>query len=163
MTKNTVVGGYGNIKPKDGKQFSSTYQPDKEVWDEATALKFCNDLKSWLLENDENLFVNDFIFLKAKPEDYHPKAKIYPDLTAYLSKKFTSCFDLLELAKKIQETKLVKMGIFDKLNATILKFVLINLHDWKDKVNQDHTSTDGSMSPKAPVSLDDWYNPKRGE
>lgn len=27
----------------------------------------------------------------------------------------------------------------------------------------DHTSTDGSMSPKAPVSLDDWYNPKRGE
>lgn len=27
----------------------------------------------------------------------------------------------------------------------------------------DLTSTDGSMSPKAPVSLDDWYNPKRGE
>lgn len=27
----------------------------------------------------------------------------------------------------------------------------------------DHTSTDGSMSPKAPASLDDWYNPKRGE
>src|SRR5690554_5195454 len=27
----------------------------------------------------------------------------------------------------------------------------------------DLSSTDGSMSPKAPVSLDDWYNPKRGE
>ena len=27
----------------------------------------------------------------------------------------------------------------------------------------DLSSTDGSMSPKPPVSLDDWYNPKRGE
>src|SRR5678815_4389889 len=27
----------------------------------------------------------------------------------------------------------------------------------------DLSSTDGSMSPKAPVSVDDWYKPKRGE
>lgn len=27
----------------------------------------------------------------------------------------------------------------------------------------DMSSTDGSMSPKAPTSLDDWYNPKRSE
>lgn len=39
----------------------------------------------------------------------------------------------------------------------------MNPKKYGDKVGIDHTSTDGSMSPKAPVSLDDWYNPKRGE
>ena len=39
----------------------------------------------------------------------------------------------------------------------------MNPKKYGDRVGIDHTSTDGSMSPKAPVSLDDWYNPKRGE
>ena len=133
-----MPGGNKNIKPEDGKQFSSSYQPDKEIWTEETSIKFCEDLIAWLKEEDENVFYDDFIFLNVNQEDYHSKAKIYPELPAYLAKKHSSCLNLLEVAKKIQETKLVKFSVFDKLNASMTKFCLINLHDWKEKSEVDN-------------------------
>ena len=49
--------------------------------------------------------------------------------------------NLLEKAQKIQEIKLKKFGAFDKLNASITKFCLINLHDWKDKTENENKNT----------------------
>src|SRR5690554_6510979 len=54
----------------------------------------------------------------------------------------------------------------DNATLQLAAFRLCSDSEEHQKLNQqyiDHTSTDGSMSPKAPVSLDDWYNPKRGE
>jgi len=59
-----MVGGKGNIKPEDGKQFSSEYQPEgKELWSEELSLLFLNDLIAWIKEEESNIFVEDFIFL----------------------------------------------------------------------------------------------------
>jgi len=117
-------GGKGNIKPEDGRQFSSEYQP-QEKWTETKALEVGNKLIEWLHEKDAegqdkgNIFFEEFLYLE---NNY------YSELIAYLSKKFTSFLKLIERAKKIQEIKLYKYGVGDRLNANMTKFVLINEH-----------------------------------
>lgn len=118
-----MPGGNKNIKPEDGKQFSSEYQPAQK-WTEDAALKIGNELISWMKEADENMFFEEFLYLK---ENYNT------DLISYLRKKFSSFAELIRIAKKMQEVKLKKFGVMDKLNAQMTKFVLINNHNWRDK------------------------------
>lgn len=126
-----MPGGKGNIKPEDGKQFSSEYQP-AEKWTEEKALQLGNDLIDWMKENEINMFWEEYLVMERD---------LYPELIAYLSNKFTSFLKLIGKAKKVQEIKLKKYGTADKLNATITKFVLINEHGWKDKQQIDTTIT----------------------
>jgi hypothetical protein len=120
-----MPGGKGNIKPSDGKQFSSEYQPE-EKWTEAKSLQVAKDLIQWMKTRDENIFWEEFLYIE---NDY------YSELIAYLCNKFTSFSKLIEKAKKIQEIKLKKYGTGDALNAAMTKFVLINEHNWKlDKI-----------------------------
>lgn len=137
-----MPGGNKNIKPGDGKQFSSEYQPDKEVWTESKSLEFFNELIKWFLSEDENVFLNDFLYF-----DYmvnHPEIdRVYfNDLPTRLRDKFSSCAKLYEISLKMQETKLVKFGVFDKLNATMTKFCLMNNHGWKDKGDMTTNNND---------------------
>lgn len=126
-------GGYKNIRPEDGKQFSSTYQP-KEKWTEEVALKLADDLIEWLKEKDEdgedkgNMFYEEFLVIERN---------LYPDLIRYLTNKFSSFCERIKTAEKIQELKLQKYGVGDRLNATMTKFVLSNKHGWSDKKEQD--------------------------
>jgi len=106
-----------------GKQFSKDYQPPTK-WTEERALKVGNNLINWLNEEDENIFFEEFLLINQDFDTY---------LTSYLSHKFTSFFNLLQKAKDIQELKLKKFGIFDKLNPSMTKFVLINNHGWTDR------------------------------
>lgn len=128
-----MPGGKGNIKPEDGKQFSSSYQPQVK-WTEEKALQLGNDLIDWLKEKDEkgndkgNMFFLEFLVIERD---------LYMELIDYLSRKFTSFSKLIQKAKKIQEIKLVKYGVGDRLNATMTKFCLINNHDWADKNNSE--------------------------
>lgn len=122
-----MPGGNKNIKPEDGKQFSSEYQPAQK-WTEDAALKIGNELISWMKEADENMFFEEFLYLK---ENYNT------DLISYLRKKFSSFAELIRIAKKMQEVKLKKFGVMDKLNAQMTKFVLINNHNWRDKKDFD--------------------------
>lgn len=140
-----MPGGKGNIKPEDGKQFSSEHQP-KTKWTKDRAMRLGSDLLEWLREKDENgqdkgnIFYEDFLIVE---NDY------YPELIAYLCNKFSSFLKLIEKAKKIQEIKLYKYGVADRLNSTMTKFVLINEHGKvSDNSKVDHRSGDGSMSPK---------------
>ena len=135
-----MPGGRGNIKPEDGKQFSKEYQPD-EIWTEKKAIKLGNELIEWMNEVDENqkdkgnIFWEEFLVIV---KDY------YPGLSSYLAKKYSSFFKLLEKAKKTQELKLVKYGVQDQLQATMTKFVLINHHDYIDRVEQKHSGEIGN-------------------
>ncbi len=123
-----MPGGKGKIKPEDGKQFSKEYQP-KQKWTEKKAIALGEDLMKWLNEKDENGTDKGHIFF----EEYLVIERgYYPDLTRYLVEKFTSFSELIEKAKKIQELKLVKYGVADRLNATMTKFVLTNHHNYKD-------------------------------
>jgi len=125
-----MPGGKNNIKPTDGKQFSSEYQP-QEKWTEKKATEIGNELIKWLNEKDENIFFEEFLYLN---NNYQQK------LVSYLCKKFSSFSTLIERAKKIQEIKLVKFGCFDKLNSSMTKFTLVNNHKWKEKSETDITT-----------------------
>lgn len=126
-----MPGGYGNIKPKDGKQFSSTYQP-KPKWTKKRAEQLGNDLIAWQKKDAINIFWEEFLVIERD---------LYPDVIRYLSDKYSSFSDLIRQARKIQELKLQKYATADKLNAAITKFVLINKHGWRDK--QEVTGADG--------------------
>ena len=127
-----MPGGKGNIRPEDGKQFSSEYQPE-EVWTEERALNLGNEMIAWQKESPANMFFEEFLIIE---KGY------YEELISYLCKKFTSFSKLIGQAKKTQEIKLKKYGTADKLNASMTKFVLINNHNWREQAHIDHT-TDG--------------------
>ena len=135
-----MAGGKGKIRPEDGKQFSSEYQP-KEKWTEQKALELGSDLINWLKEKDNDgedkghIFFEEFLVIE---NDY------YPELISYLCDKFSSFSNLINKARKIQELKLQKYGVGDRLNATMTKFVLINKHNWKDKseIENNHQFND---------------------
>jgi hypothetical protein len=55
--------------------------------------------------------------------------------------------DILEELAQKQERELVKNGLLNAFNAPITKMMLTK-HGYSDKVEQDHMSSDGSMTPK---------------
>lgn len=125
-----MAGGYKNIDGNvDGKQFSSTYKP-AEKWTEKKALELGQELTEWLKATDDdgndkgNILYEEFLVIEKE---------LYPDLIGYLCNKFSSFLELIEKAKKIQEVKLTKYGIADRLNASMTKFTLINNHEWADR------------------------------
>ncbi len=132
-----MAGGKGNIRPEDGKQFSKDYQP-AEKWTEKKALELGNELIQWLKGKDKegndkgNIFFKEFLIIENDYDD---------DLINYLKGKFTSFSVLIKRATSIQELKLQKYGVGDRLNATMTKFVLINKHEWKDKQEVVSTNT----------------------
>lgn len=129
-----MPGGKSNIKPEDGKQFSSEYQP-QEKWTEEKALELADDLIDWLNAKDDNgedkgnMFYEEFLVIERG---------LYPQLISYLEEKFSSFLKRIRTAEKIQELKLQKYGVGDRLNASMTKFVLANKHGWKER--QDNTS-----------------------
>jgi hypothetical protein len=131
-----MPGGKGNIRPEDGRQFSSEYQPE-EKWTEAKALELANELIAWQMENPANMFWEEFLVMERG---------LYSEVITYLCEKFTSFLKLIDQAKKIQEIKLKKYGTADKLNAAMTKFVLINEHKWKDQSHIDHTNNGNTFN-----------------
>jgi hypothetical protein len=139
-----MPGGKGKIRPEDGKQFSTDYQPE-EKWTEEKALKVASDLKEWHKTDQDHIFWEEFLMID---NDYPEK------LISYLCRKFSSFATLIESAKKIQEIKLKKYGTADTLNAAMTKFVLINEHNWRDK--QELTGADGKdLNSKITIELID--------
>ena len=101
------------------------YEKEKKSVSKTDCNNYCNrELKKayeWLKEVDENgedagnIFYEEFLVIKKD---------LYIDLIRYLSGKFKPFSELIERAKKIQEIKLKKYGVGDRLNATMTKFVL---------------------------------------
>ena len=149
-----MPGGYKNIKHEDGTPFEKDNKA-AEKWTEEIALKFGNDLLNWIKESDENIFYDEFIFLVAKDSDYHPKIKIYPDLIEYLTKKYSTFCELIKKAEKLQEIKLKKFGCFDKLNASMVKFTLINNHGWADATRTELTGKNGKDLIPQPLTKEE--------
>lgn len=151
------MGGYKNIKPNEGVPFTTENQPDKEIWNEELAVRLFDDLIEWLNEKDDegddngNMFFKEFFLIECDPKKYHPNAKIYGDLPNYLANKYLTCSKLLRKAKEIQEIKLMKYGVADRLNASMTKFTLINNHGWRDKIETETTN----INYNAEVSKDE--------
>lgn len=122
-----MPGGKGQIRPEDGKKFSSTYQP-KPKWTKKAAEELGRDLIAWQKKDAINIFWDEFLVIERN---------LYVDVINYLCKKYSSFSELIEHAKKIQEIKLKKYGTADKLNSSMTKFVLINNHGWADRQSID--------------------------
>jgi hypothetical protein len=124
-----MAGGNKNIKPEDGRQFSKDYQP-QEKWTEQKALDLGKELINWLKAKDAegedkgNIFYQEFLIIEKD---------LYEELISYLCGKFSSFLKLIEKANKIQELKLQKYGVGDRLNSTMTKFVLTNKHGWSER------------------------------
>lgn len=132
------------IRPEDGKQFSSTYQP-KPKWTKKRAEQLGNDLIAWQKKDAINIFWEEFLVIERD---------LYPDVIRYLSEKYSSFSDLIRQASKIQEIKLQKYATANKLNPAITKFVLINKHGWRDK--QEVTGADGrDLVPRITIEFID--------
>jgi len=68
--------------------------------------------------------------------------------TVYLwSETYPQFSDTLLAINEKQETMLISGGLRGEMNPTITKLMLAN-HGYSDKVEQSHTSPDGSMSPQ---------------
>ena len=124
-----MPGGKGNIKPSDGKQFSSTYQP-KEKWTEKKALELGEEMINWLNETDVdgkdmgNVLFEEFLIIKKK---------LYPEIIAYLKDKFTSFLKLYKIARKTQEVKISKYGLSRSMDSSMCKFLLSATHGLTEK------------------------------
>lgn len=64
--------------------------------------------------------------------------------------------DILTRVQQLQERKLINGGLDSSFNPAVTKMLLVK-HGYSDKVEQSHTSPDGSMSPNRGKSLDDFY------
>jgi hypothetical protein len=132
-----MAGGNKNIKPEDGVQFEIGNKA-AEKWTEEAALKFGIDLLAWMQAEDENIFFDDFIYLQDHTGKY--AGEIYAELPAYLAKKFSSFLNILNICRQIEKTKLKKFSAFDKLNASIAKFLLSAEYGLSDKTQTDITT-----------------------
>ena len=136
--------------PKCGKQFSTEYQPDKEIWTEDIAISLFNDLIAWMNKKNTNFIYEEFLFDNPNLKDYG--GEIYPQLISYLSDKFPSCSNLLKKAEKIQEIRLKKYALADKINAGMSKFLLSAHHGLKEK--SDVTSNGQTIQQQQPITME---------
>lgn len=114
------------MKEEIRKKRSKEMQGNKiaEKWTEEKALELGNELIEWLKQSSEkNVFFIKFLAPKG----------ISHQLVSELANKFKSFQTLLDIAKDIQEGKILENGILGGYNATITKFVLINHFGYQDK------------------------------
>lgn len=62
--------------------------------------------------------------------------------------------DILKSIATAQEMLLIDGGLSGELNSPFAKMMMFK-HGYSDKVETNHTSTDGSMTPKAALSKED--------
>lgn len=122
-----------------------------EKWTKKEASLFVEKVLEYVEENKDCIFIGEPVTALG----------YYRTLWNYLATKFD--FDTIKRVESMLEARLVTNGVNNKTNATMTIFTLKNNYNWTDKIQTDHTSSDGSMTPKAPKTMDDWYNPKRGK
>jgi hypothetical protein len=122
-----------------------------EKWTEEKALQLAEKLIDWLNQpidfeylgqKDSSRVINNInIFY----EEFLIKNDFNDETISYLCKKFESFSVLIKKAKKIQETKLTKLGVAGILNPTMTIFCLKNHHGYKDKSEIDHQNNGESF------------------
>ena len=104
-----------------------------EKWTEERAITFGMEMLMWMDSADENIFFEEFIFMIAPKLLKYSDVSIFATTPAYLANRFESFSNLLERARKIQEVRLKKFGAFDKLNSSVVKFLLSAEHGLSEK------------------------------
>jgi len=85
------------------------------------ALKIANELINWLLEKEENMHIDEFLYINKK---------VFKNDVDFLIANNEEFEQLIEQAEAIELTKLKKYASGDRLNASIVKQILINKYNW---------------------------------
>ena len=119
-------------KINGGKQFSSEYQPNKEIWTEEESLRLFSDMIDWMNASESNLIFDEFFLDNKNLGKYANGSNINRNTIDYLCDKFASCSTLYALAKEKQKIRLQKCSLFDKINPGFAKFMLACNHGFKE-------------------------------
>lgn len=107
--------------PKGNKRAVGNHGGAPEIYTEEWIREEARRFLEWM-QREGSIFFKSF----AIERGYHPNRL---QEFANRSPEFSGA---LELAKAWQEQKLVNLGLFNKTNSTITKFVLTNCHAWKE-------------------------------
>lgn len=146
-----MPGGKGNIRPGDNPKQFKPGNKAAEKWTEKKALELGNQLIVWMKEKDQEGNDKGHIFYE---EFFVLEKNYYLELPSYLSRKFTTFLKLIGIARTIQEAKLLKYGVADRLNVSLVKFCLINHHGYFNRQHIDHT-TQGKSIQKLNITMAD--------
>jgi hypothetical protein len=89
-----------------------------EVWLQEEARLFYD----WMKEEDSLYFKSFAIHRGYSPQRLSEFAEKSPEFS-----------EALEFAKAWQEQKLINLGLWNKLNSSMTKFVLSNCHSWREQ------------------------------
>lgn len=106
------------------RKFSYAETGAKEMWTKELSLAMGERLIEWMIEKDTNIFFKEYLLMFEE---------VPPKIIPFLCNKFPEFSDLIDIAKGIQEIKLVKWSTAGKLNSTMTKFVLSNMHAWRER------------------------------
>ena len=118
-----------------------------EKWTEEKALVLGKELIEWMMP--KNVKIKDKSGNEIGERDMHLSNIFWQDFIClhkglnkntmnYLRDNFESFSDLYDQALNIQEVKLLKYAVLNKLNSSITKFVLQNHHDgYSTKISHD--------------------------
>jgi hypothetical protein len=100
-------------------------------WTAEKLVKFGNDLIDWMNKSQTNIFFQEFCVEKG----------VYRSVINKHQSKCPEFKELIDMAREIQEMKIVKWSIANKLNTTMSIFLLKNKHGYSDRVEQkvEHT------------------------
>jgi hypothetical protein len=102
-----------------------------QKWTEVKAMKLGRGILAWFEEDKDHILF----------EDYFREIGLYRRLLAYLQKTFPSFLALIEECRQIQESRIVNLGLQNKINVGMCIFILKNNHGYKDQQDHDHTFT----------------------
>lgn len=102
-------------------------------WTEQKAMELADELMTWLLASDSNIFFERFLY---------EQKQLYPQLISELGEKYEKFSEAIKRAKAIQEHKIADLAIKGITNPTMSIFLLKNNFGYKDKHEQniDHTT-----------------------
>lgn len=83
------------------------------------------DLFSEWLQDPEHIWFKDFAIEK----------RINPDLLSKWAKENEKFNGIYKLAKEIQESRVINGGLRNKLNAGLVKFMLVAKHGWESETS----------------------------
>lgn len=94
--------------------------PTKE-WTPLEISQIAEDLIIWMKENQENIFVDDFLYAIKF---------LHPQDVKFLEQESEEFRKAMEQANAIELAKLKKFGTADRLNSSLVKLVLVNKYNW---------------------------------
>lgn len=115
-----------------------------EVWTEETATLFCEDVLSYVKNNEKCRSLT-----KALVE-----LDGYEELLSYFKTKFQKEFKSISQAKQMIKARLIEQGLDGDANASMAKFVLSNNHGMSEKTeSKNQTELSGEVKTKTTINF----------